>query len=113
MLILQIRLAKMYQLFNNDLQQDVHEWIIYETLERVTSIPITNDINVAIFKEFVSGLINNFIICTECKCKTRYRSTMCEIIVNIRSIYILQSKTHEKQRLVKHVQNISKVKVTN
>ncbi len=28
----------------------------YETLERATSIPIINDINVAIFKEDVSGV---------------------------------------------------------
>ncbi len=33
----------MYQLFNNHLQQDAHECLclIYETLERATSIPIT------------------------------------------------------------------------
>ncbi len=57
---------------------------MYETLERATSIPITSDINVAIFKEHVSGLINNYIICMEFKCKTTYSSTMHDIIVNIK-----------------------------
>ncbi len=57
---------------------------LYETLERATSIQITSEINVAIFKEHVSGLINNYIICMECKCKTTYSSTMHEIIVNIK-----------------------------
>ncbi len=62
----------MYQLFNNDLQQDAHECLclIYETLERATSIPITSDTDIAIFKEHVSRLINNYIICMEYKCRT-------------------------------------------
>ncbi len=40
------RLAKMQQLFKNDLQPDAYECLclIYETLERATSILITNDI---------------------------------------------------------------------
>ncbi len=84
----------MYQLFSNDLQQDAHECLclIYETLERATSKPITNDINVAMFKEHVSGLINNYIICMECKCKTTYSSNMHEIIVNIKSKYIFSNQ---------------------
>ncbi len=43
LLTLKSRLAKMYQLFNNNLQQDAHEClcVIYETLERATSIPMT------------------------------------------------------------------------
>ncbi len=51
--------------FNNDLQQDAHEClnVIYETMERATSTPITSDINIAILKEYISGLINNYIIC--------------------------------------------------
>ncbi len=83
---LKSRLAKMYKLFNNDLQQDAHECLclIYDTLEIATSILINSDINVAIFKEYVSGLINNYIICMECKCKTTYNSTMHEIIINIK-----------------------------
>ncbi len=78
----------MSQHFNNDLQQDAHECLclIYETLERCTSIPITSDINIAIFKEDVSGLLNNCITCTECKCKNTYSSTMYEIIVNIQGL---------------------------
>ncbi len=77
----------MYQLFNNDLQQDAHECLclIYENLERVASIPITSNINVAIVKEHVSGLINNYIIFMKCKCKTTYSSTMHKIIVNIKN----------------------------
>ncbi len=35
--------------------------------------------NVAIFKERVSGLISNYIIYKECKCKTTYISAMHEI----------------------------------
>ncbi len=81
------RLAKIYQLFNNDLQQDACEYLclIYETLERATSTSINNDINVAICKDHVSGLIYNYIICMECKWKTTYSSTMHTLIVNIRS----------------------------
>ncbi len=52
-------------------------------LERATSIPITNDINVAIFKEHFSGLINDYISCMECKCKITYTLTKHEIIVNM------------------------------
>ncbi len=58
-------------------------------MERVTSIPITNDINVAIFKVHVSGSINNYIIFMECKYNTTKSSTMHEIIVNIEcNIYL-------------------------
>ncbi len=44
LLILKSRLAKMYLLFNNDLQQDANECLslIYKTMERATSIPIAN-----------------------------------------------------------------------
>ncbi len=81
------RLAINVSTFNDDLQQDAHEWLclIYDTLERALSIPITSDINVAIFKEHVSGLINIYIICMEYKCKTTYSSTMQEIIVKIKT----------------------------
>ncbi len=68
------RLAINVSTFNDDLQQDAHEWLclIYDTLERALSIPITSDINVATFKEHVSELINIYIICMEYKCKTTY-----------------------------------------
>ncbi len=48
-------------------------------------IPITKDINVATFKEYVSGLMNYCILCMECNCKTTYSSTMHKIIFNIGS----------------------------
>ncbi len=104
----------MYQLFNNDLQQDAHKCLclIYETLEKATSIPINSDINVVILKEYVSGLINNYI-CMEYKCKTTYSSTMHEIIVNIRSNIHLAFKISLDTKLSKICENVSKVKVTN
>ncbi len=104
----------MYELFNNDLQQDAHECLglIYETLERATSIPITNDINVTIFKDHVSGLINNYIICMECKCKT-YGSTMHEIIVNIKSNIHLAIKDSLETKVSKVCTKCKQSKVTN
>ncbi len=58
-----------------------------------TSIHIPNDINIAIFKEHVSGLINNYTICMECKCKTTYSSTITKLEFTLEVIYTYNSKT--------------------
>ncbi len=97
------------QLVNNVLPQFMPK---HACLLSYASIPITNDINVTICKEHVLGLINNYIICMECKYKITYSSAKHEIIDNIRSNIYLAIKDSLNTKLVKYVQNVKKVNGT-
>ncbi len=69
---------------------------------------------VAMFKEHFSGLINNYIICMECKYKTTYSSTIQELIVNIRSNIYLAIKDSLNTKVSKICAKCkSRVKFTN
>ncbi len=82
-------------------------------MERAITIPITNDINVAISKVHVLGLINNCIKCMACQWKTTYSSTMLEIIVTIIRSNIHLSVKDSPHTKVSKICSKCKAKSTN